>query len=263
MKRDRVVRRGIELILLNVTLRAIAPPTPFVPAGNKRRFHPRDVVKLLSLPRVFPTSLLPSFLPSSRLLGYSSVYTGFAKMIYGRLGSLHHSSSSSRVRHVHGCIHTYIRIYTATEDRDLNGLQRVIREFIGAYYTYYSSARGENCRSRETSFIISKKKSRCIGQPPPPSFCPRFTGFPPWLINVIPSLRIDAVFHVSRPRLAENFPILLCYIYKSASLSVIVLSDFSRGTSSLQSSSRANRKSERIVTSRMKLTGSFRALNNA
>lgn len=64
MKRDRVVRRGIELILLNVTLRAIAPPTPFVPAGNKRRFHPRDVVKLLSLPRVFPTppSSLPSFL---------------------------------------------------------------------------------------------------------------------------------------------------------------------------------------------------------
>ena len=61
MKRDRVVRRGIELILLNVTLRAIAPPTPFVPAGNKRRFHPRDVVKLLSPP------FLPSFISSPRI----------------------------------------------------------------------------------------------------------------------------------------------------------------------------------------------------
>lgn len=78
MKRDRVVRRGrIELILLNVTLRAIAPgsppPTPFVPAGNKRRFHPRDVVKLLSLPRVFPTPSpsLPSFISSLGYLGYT------------------------------------------------------------------------------------------------------------------------------------------------------------------------------------------------
>lgn len=75
-----MVRRGrgrIELILLNVTLRAIAPgsplPTPFVPAGNKRRFHPRDVVKLLSLPRVFPTPSpsLPSFISSLGYLGYT------------------------------------------------------------------------------------------------------------------------------------------------------------------------------------------------
>lgn len=131
-----MVRRGrgrIELILLNVTLRAIAPgsppPTPFVPAGNKRRFHPRDVVKLLSLPRVFPTPSpsLPSFI--SRI---PRLYTGFAKMIYGRLGSLHHRPPSpppprvgaSMCTHV-PCAYTYTRTYEYTmEDGDLNGLQR-------------------------------------------------------------------------------------------------------------------------------------------
>lgn len=62
--------RGIELILLNVThalLQRGATPVPFVPGGNKRRFHPRDVAKLLSLPRSFlpPRLSVTSF--SSRL----------------------------------------------------------------------------------------------------------------------------------------------------------------------------------------------------
>lgn len=154
-------------------------------------------------------------------------------MIYGRLGSLHHRPPPPlpRVgaRYVHTCpvrvyVYAYIRVHDGGRRSEWVATveARVIREFIGACYAYYSSAwkrGGENCRSRETSFIISKKKSRCIGH------CPTT---PAELLSPFPTLgdqccplspdsslpRIDAVFHVSRPvfRLAENFPILLYYL---------------------------------------------------
>lgn len=101
-------------------------------------------------------------------------------MIYDRLGSLHHRPPPPppRVgaRYVHTCpvrvyVYAYIRVHDGGRRSEWVATveARVIREFIGACYAYYSSAwkrGGENCRSRETSFIISKKKSRCIGRCP-------------------------------------------------------------------------------------------------
>ena len=77
--------RGIELILLNVThallQRGGATPVPFVPGGNKRRFHPREMLPsycllLAPCPDRFPLPSFParpplesntrSVLPSSR-----------------------------------------------------------------------------------------------------------------------------------------------------------------------------------------------------
>lgn len=97
---------GIELILLNATReplqRGVAQQLPFVPEGNKRCFHPRDVVKLLSRAPPSPTVLVAFciFQPSplnpftlsssilSQIFPNSASHTGFAKMIYDRLRSL-------------------------------------------------------------------------------------------------------------------------------------------------------------------------------
>lgn len=163
-----MVRRGrgrIELILLNVTLRAIAPgsppPTPFVPAGNKRRFHPRDVVKLLSLPRVFPTPSpsLPSFISDT------SVIHGIRKndLRSSRISPPPSSSSSPscRCEYVHTCpvrvyVYAYIRVHDGGRRSEWVATveARVIREFIGACYAYYSSAwgRGELSVARDVSY---------------------------------------------------------------------------------------------------------------
>lgn len=85
----------------------------FVPGGNKRCFHPRDVVKLLSrvssLPSArsrpshpsfctlqsplvsqpFPPTLIHYSLSSSQMLSNLTSHMGFAKMIYDRFCSLY------------------------------------------------------------------------------------------------------------------------------------------------------------------------------
>lgn len=186
-------------------------------------------MKLLSLPRVFPTpsSSLPPFLPSFiSSLGYLGIH-----------GIRKNDLRSSRISppppvgvivhrcpvYIHIYIHTHIYEYTM-ENRDLNGLQharntRIYRRVLHVLQFYGGGRKGRSCRSRETSFIISKKKSRvsAVAQPPPPSFCPRFTGFPAWVINVIPSAsppdsslpdrrRISRISSPSRGKFSNSTP---------------------------------------------------------
>lgn len=136
--------------------------------------------------------------------------------------------------------------------------QRVLRVL-----QFYVGGEGRTV-GRERRLLLLARKSpvvSAVAQPPPPSFCPRF---PPSVINVVPSPRIppfsptppriDAVFHVSRPRLSSRGKFSNSALLSTvcAPLSVIVLSDFSRGTSSPILLSCANRKSgikgERIAT---------------
>lgn len=115
---------------------------------------------------------------------------------------------------------------------------------------------------RERRLLLLARKSpvvSAVAQPPPPSFCPRF---PPSVINVVPSPRIPPFPHTPDRRRISRISSRLSSRGKfsnsallstvCAPLSVIVLSDFSRGTSSPILLSCANRKSgikgERIAT---------------
>lgn len=106
---------------------------------------------------------------------------------------------------------------------------------------------------RERRLLLLARKSpvvSAVAQPPPPSFCPRF---PPSVINVVPSPRIPPFPpHPDRRRISRissrlssrgKFSNSALLSTVCAPLSVIVLSDFSRGTSSPILLSCANRKS--------------------
>lgn len=198
-------------------------------------------------------------------------------MIYGRLGSLHHRPPPPppRVgaRYVHRCpvrvyVYAYIRVHDGGRRSEWVATveARVIREFIGACYAYYSSAwerGGENCRSRETSFIISKKKSRCIGRCPttPAELLSPFPTLGDQCCPLSPDSSLLSHSTPDRRRISRissrlssrgKFSNSALLSTVCAPLSVIVLSDFSRGTSSPILLSCANRKSgikgERIAT---------------
>lgn len=147
-RRGNGENQEIELILLNATReplqRGVRNDSPaFVPGGNKRCFHLRDIVELLSRmpsPPLYTSTL--SSQPFSPFPLASSIlpqtppnptpHTGHAKMIYDRLSDLSlflfrlpFSRWLSR-EHLHH-LEASGMYHSPEEDSDLNGLQRARR----------------------------------------------------------------------------------------------------------------------------------------
>lgn len=140
---------------------------------------PRSSVTLAS--RIANLTPVPFFLDLVSDASRLSVYTGFAKMIYGLLGSSASFRSASR------CVYVCGWHSLDEQDCDLNGLHTAWRRDATLYrprntriyraYYVQASVACASCSRDQRLLLSARKLVLCIGSLGYPGFCQRFRVF--------------------------------------------------------------------------------------